>query len=101
MLQPSNPNGGKQMMDNYDILTPDQLRMGAVKMRYELDNLYKVSPTPHKLTPCRISHIAGDTYQACRACQAGQYQLCTCISLTFKSHTSTHWLPLQNMAGAA
>lgn len=42
MLQPSNPNGGKQMMDNYDILTPDQLRMGAVKMRYELDNLYKV-----------------------------------------------------------
>ena len=30
------------MMDNYDILTPEQLRMGAVKMRYELDNLYKV-----------------------------------------------------------
>ena len=47
MLQPSNPNGGKQMMDNYDILTPEQLRMGAVKMRYELDNLYKVRDDAH------------------------------------------------------
>ena len=46
VLQPNNPNGGKQMMDNYDILTPDQLRMGAVKMRYELDNLYKVRDLP-------------------------------------------------------
>ena len=42
----ANPNGGKQMMDNYDILTPEQLRMGAVKMRYELDNLYKVRDLP-------------------------------------------------------
>ena len=29
-------------MDNYDLLSPDQLRMASRRMRTELDNLYKV-----------------------------------------------------------
>ena len=28
-------------MDNYDLLSPDQLRMASRRMRTELDNLYK------------------------------------------------------------
>lgn len=29
-------------MDNYDLLSPEQLRMTSRRMRTELDNLYKV-----------------------------------------------------------
>eukprot|EP00891_Asterochloris_glomerata_P009654 jgi/Astpho2/9654/Aster-x1594 len=64
VLQPSNPNGGKQMMDNYDILTPDQLRMGAVKMRYELDNLYKAVAIMNQLALELDINMAVDNVRA-------------------------------------
>ena len=41
-LASHNPNNNKEMLDNYDLLSPEQLRTGARRMRRELDNLYKV-----------------------------------------------------------
>ncbi|DBA78314.1 TPA: hypothetical protein ACH3X2_008259 [Trebouxia sp. C0005] len=40
-LASSNPTQHREMLDNYDLLSPEQLRVGARKMRNELDNLYK------------------------------------------------------------
>ncbi|DBB04290.1 TPA: hypothetical protein ACH3X1_012787 [Trebouxia sp. C0004] len=40
-LASSNPTHDREMLDNYDLLTPEQLRNAARKMRNELDNLYK------------------------------------------------------------
>jgi len=44
-LASSNPTQHKEMLDNYDLLSPEQLRIGARKMRNELDNLYKAGQT--------------------------------------------------------
>lgn len=33
-------------MDNYDLLSPEQLRMASRRMRTELDNLYKAGLHP-------------------------------------------------------
>ncbi len=44
-LASSNPTHNREMLDNYDLLSPEQLRIGARKMRNELDNLYKAGQT--------------------------------------------------------
>lgn len=49
-LASSNPNNHRELLDNYDLLSPEQLRAGARKMRTELDNLYKAGHTLLNLT---------------------------------------------------
>ena len=43
-LASHNPNNGRESLDNYDLLSPEQLRMASRRMRTELDNLYKAGP---------------------------------------------------------
>ena len=41
-LASHNLHAGKETVDNYDLLSHEQLRVGARRIRTELDNLYKV-----------------------------------------------------------
>ena len=50
------PNNGKESMDNYDLLSADQLRMTSRRMRTELDNLYKAGLNATSASNCSSSH---------------------------------------------
>lgn len=54
-LVQANGNYSKETIDNFGLLTPDQLRASARKMRVELDNLYKVVPV-HLQPVCSEMH---------------------------------------------
>ena len=61
------PNGHKETLDNYDLLSPEQLRTGARRMRNELDNLYKAGsafyPTCFSLVPPALAASCASAQQ--------------------------------------